>query len=79
MQNPKIHNPDFITFADGNLKKRKKRNLINAKKYVIVERASGRIIAREVSVHANPAHDAFLKGYNLFRNKAIFEDALWEI
>ena len=45
---------------------------MRAKKYKIVEKASGKIIACEVSRYANPAYDAFLKGYNLIRNEVIY-------
>lgn len=51
---------------------------MKAKRYKIVERASGsstlltnRVIACEVSRFANPAYDAFLKGYDLVNCKAI--------
>ena len=49
----------------------KKLNFEGAKPYMIVERASGIVVAREMSRHVNPAHDAFLKGYNLIKNQAV--------
>ena len=45
---------------------------MKAKKYKIVEKTSGKIIACEVSRYENPAYDAFLKGYNLIRNEVIY-------
>ena len=69
MRKIKIYNPVFFTFANERLKK---LNFMTEIKYKIVERASGIVIACEVSRHANPAHDAFLKGYDLFRNKAVY-------
>jgi len=51
--------------------KAEKRYFMRAKKYMIIERESGRVIAYEVSKHINPAHDAFLKGYNLIKNQAV--------
>ena len=44
---------------------------MKAKSYKIVEKTSGKIIACEVSKFANPAYDAFLKGYDLIRNEVI--------
>ena len=44
---------------------------MSAKRYKIVERASDKIIAWEVSRYPNPAYDALVKGYDLLRIKAI--------
>ena len=45
---------------------------MKAKRYKIVEKASGNTIAYEMSRFENPAYDAFLKGYDLVHNKAIY-------
>ena len=49
----------------------KKLNVEGAKKYALVERDTGIVLAYDTSIHINPAHDAFLKGYNLFKNQAV--------
>ena len=49
----------------------KKLNFEGAKPYLIIEKVSGKIIAYQMSRYFNPAHDAFLKGYNLINNKAV--------
>jgi hypothetical protein len=49
---------------------------MKAKKYKIVEKASGNIIACKVSRFENPAYDAFLKGYNLIRNEVIYKRSI---
>jgi hypothetical protein len=49
---------------------------MKAKKYKIAEKASGKIIASEVSRFENPAYDAFLKGYDLIRNEVIYNRSI---
>jgi hypothetical protein len=68
---PKLKKRHFAETAKIKHENNIKLNFMKAKKYQIVEKASEKIIACEVSRFENPAYDAFLKGYDLIRNTVI--------